>query len=70
MLTILPVQQEHRGRSRGSLAKCLSVDVQNIADRRLIVVGEGLVRFRYKDYAAGGTTKVTELRAGSCENLL
>jgi hypothetical protein len=34
-----------------------------IANSRLVFVGEGLVRFRYKDYAAGGITKVRELRA-------
>jgi hypothetical protein len=34
-----------------------------IANQRLGFVGEGSVRFRYKDYAAGGTTKVRELRA-------
>jgi hypothetical protein len=34
-----------------------------IANSRLVFVGEGLVRFRYKDYAAGGTTKVMELPA-------
>jgi hypothetical protein len=34
-----------------------------ISNQRLVFVGEGIVRFRYKDYAAGGTTKVMELRA-------
>jgi hypothetical protein len=34
-----------------------------ISNARLVFVGDGLVRFRYKDYAAGGTTKVMELRA-------
>jgi putative transposase/transposase-like zinc-binding protein len=34
-----------------------------ISNQRLVFVGEGSVRFRYKDYAAGGTTKVMELRA-------
>ena len=34
-----------------------------IANSRLVFVGDGVVRFRYQDYAAGGTTKVMELRA-------
>jgi uncharacterized protein YjeT (DUF2065 family) len=34
-----------------------------IANSRLVFVGEGLVRFRYTDYAARGTTKVMELSA-------
>jgi putative transposase/transposase-like zinc-binding protein len=34
-----------------------------IANARLVFVGDGVVRFRYKDYAAGGTTKIMELRA-------
>ena len=34
-----------------------------IANARLVFVGAGVVRFRYKDYAAGGTTKVMELQA-------
>jgi len=34
-----------------------------IANSRLVFVGQGVVRFRYKDYAAGGTTKVMELPA-------
>jgi Putative transposase/Transposase zinc-binding domain len=34
-----------------------------IANSRLVFVGEGLVRFRYKDYGAGGTTKIMELPA-------
>jgi hypothetical protein len=34
-----------------------------IANARLVFVGDGLVRFRYTDYAAGGTTKVMELSA-------
>jgi len=34
-----------------------------IANSRLVFVGDGVVCFRYKDYAAGGTTKVMELRA-------
>ncbi len=34
-----------------------------IANSRLVFVGDGVVRFRYKDYAAGGTTKVMELPA-------
>ncbi|HKA55818.1 MAG TPA: IS91 family transposase [Candidatus Binatia bacterium] len=34
-----------------------------ISNARLVFVGAGVVRFRYKDYAAGGTTKVMELRA-------
>ena len=34
-----------------------------IANSRLVFVGDGVVRFRYTDYAAGGTTKVMELRA-------
>jgi hypothetical protein len=34
-----------------------------IANSRLVFVGNGVVRFRYKDYAAGGTTKVMELEA-------
>jgi len=34
-----------------------------ISNPRLVFVGDGIVRFRYKDYAAGGTTKVMELRA-------
>jgi hypothetical protein len=34
-----------------------------ISNPRLVFVGDGIVRFRYKDYAAGGTTKVRELRA-------
>ncbi|MEW5855677.1 MAG: transposase [Myxococcota bacterium] len=34
-----------------------------IANARLVFVGDGVVRFRYKDYAAGGTTKVMELPA-------
>jgi hypothetical protein len=34
-----------------------------ISNRRLVFVGDGVVRFCYKDYAAGGTTKVMELPA-------
>lgn len=34
-----------------------------IANSRLVFVGEGVVRFRYTDYAAGGTAKVMELTA-------
>jgi hypothetical protein len=34
-----------------------------IANSRLVFVGEGVVRFRYTDYAAGGSIKVMELRA-------
>jgi hypothetical protein len=34
-----------------------------IANSRLVFVGDGVVRFRYTDYAAGGTAKVMELRA-------
>jgi putative transposase/transposase-like zinc-binding protein len=34
-----------------------------IANSRLVFVGDGVVHFRYKDYAAGGTTKVMELPA-------
>ena len=34
-----------------------------ISNARLVCVGDGVVRFRYKDYAAGATTKVMELRA-------
>ncbi len=34
-----------------------------ISNARLVFVGEGVVRFRYKDYAAGGTTKTMELPA-------
>jgi len=34
-----------------------------ISNPRRVCVGDGIVRFRYKDYAAGGTTKVRELRA-------
>jgi hypothetical protein len=34
-----------------------------IANSRLVFVGDGVVRFRYKDYAAGGTTKIMELAA-------
>jgi hypothetical protein len=34
-----------------------------IANSRLVFVGDGVVRFRYTDYAAGGTTKVRELSA-------
>jgi Putative transposase/Transposase zinc-binding domain len=34
-----------------------------IANSRLVFVGDGIVRFRYTDYAAGGTAKVMELRA-------
>jgi hypothetical protein len=34
-----------------------------IANRRLVFVGDGVVRFCYKDYTAGGTTKVMELPA-------
>ena len=34
-----------------------------LANSRLVFVGEGVVRFRYKDYATGGTTKIMELRA-------
>lgn len=32
-----------------------------IANARLVFVGDGVVRFRYTDYAAGGTAKVMEL---------
>src|SRR5262245_3922651 len=35
-----------------------------LSNQRLVFVGEGMVRFRYKDYAAGGTTKVMALPAG------
>jgi len=34
-----------------------------ISNARLVFVGAGVVRFRYKDYAAGGITKIMELRA-------
>jgi hypothetical protein len=34
-----------------------------IANQRLVFVGDGVVRFRYKDYSAGGATKSMELRA-------
>jgi len=34
-----------------------------IANSRLVSVGDGVVRFRYKDYATGGTTKVMALQA-------
>jgi Putative transposase len=34
-----------------------------IATQRLVFVGDGVVRFRYKDYRAGGATKSMELRA-------
>jgi hypothetical protein len=34
-----------------------------IANQRLVFVGQGVVRFRYKDYAAQGASKVMELRA-------
>jgi len=34
-----------------------------IANSRLVFVGDGVVRFRYTDYAAGGTAKVMELTA-------
>jgi hypothetical protein len=34
-----------------------------IANSRLVFVGDGIVRFRYTDYAAGGITKVMELPA-------
>jgi hypothetical protein len=34
-----------------------------IANHRLVFVGDGVVRFRYKDYATGGTTKLMELQA-------
>jgi hypothetical protein len=33
-----------------------------IANSRLVFVGDGVVRFRYTDYAAGGTAKVMELK--------
>lgn len=34
-----------------------------ISNQRLVFVGDGVVRFRYKDYSAGGATKIMELRA-------
>jgi hypothetical protein len=34
-----------------------------IANSRLVFVGDGVVRFRYTDYAAQGSTKLRELRA-------
>jgi hypothetical protein len=34
-----------------------------ISNARLVFVGDGVVRFRYKDYATGGTTKTMELAA-------
>jgi hypothetical protein len=34
-----------------------------IANHRLVFVGEGVVHFRYKDYAAGGSTKLMKLPA-------
>jgi len=34
-----------------------------ISNARLVFVDNGVVRFRYKDYAAGGTTKTLELPA-------
>jgi hypothetical protein len=34
-----------------------------IANPRLVFVGDGVVRFRYKDSSAGGATKLMELRA-------
>jgi hypothetical protein len=33
-----------------------------IANSRLVFVGDGVVRFRYKDYAVGGMTRLMELR--------
>jgi hypothetical protein len=34
-----------------------------IANQRLVFVGDGVVRFRYKDYTGGESTKIMELRA-------
>jgi len=34
-----------------------------IATQRLVFVGDGVGRFRYKDYAAGGTTRTMEVQA-------
>jgi len=34
-----------------------------ISNERLVFVGNGLVRFRYKDYSTGGTPRIMELRA-------
>src|SRR2546425_3732691 len=34
-----------------------------ISNARLVFVGDGVVRFYYKDYSTGGTTKVMELQA-------
>jgi hypothetical protein len=34
-----------------------------VANSRLVFVGDGVVRFRYKDYSAAGTTKVMALLA-------
>jgi putative transposase/transposase-like zinc-binding protein len=34
-----------------------------IANQRLVFIGDGVVRFRYKDYRAGGATKIMEVRA-------
>jgi len=34
-----------------------------LANSRLVFVGDGVVRLRYTDYAAGGTAKVMELTA-------
>ena len=34
-----------------------------LSNQRLVFVGDGVVRFRYKDYAGGGTTKTREVQA-------
>jgi hypothetical protein len=34
-----------------------------IANSRLVFVGDGVVRFRYKDYRAGNAAKIMELQA-------
>ena len=37
-----------------------------ISNARLVFVGDGVIHFRYKDYAAGETTKSMELQAEEC----
>jgi hypothetical protein len=39
--------------------------VHDLANHRLVFVGDGLVRFRYKDYGTGGAPKVMELTANT-----
>src|SRR5262245_14848783 len=52
----------------GQVLKYLSRSTHRgaISNARRVFVGDGVVRFHYKDYAAAGATRVMELRATEC----